>query len=331
MLSRVVLGSLLVASTAHTEPADGIAVAPDPVEDGTTHRAEGVLGTGGAGARYSLIGTTVYLELQAFGERDALGSKGAIAKLGLARVEALGIEHDLVAGVGYVQASTEPEQLAEQTMATHNPLLANKLRGGHRFLSAYINDTVRFIRGLDVTAGLVVEEWRNLGGDSTITYGSGPAMQIETPDVSELLIGPTLSMTGQLGDQLALQARTVPGARDIGPVLTLGRVVAQVKAVGYAKHGSGVATEASVQPLPSLLASIGYVRTTAVERAAVAMTFNSPRVATLTARYDTDANLDALAVRRIGAGISGFLGVEDALRERMFQVGVRGYFVSGTP
>ena len=329
MLSRFVLGaSLLLAGTAHADPTDrslDAVTKSGSTESNSQHRVDAIIGTGGAGARYRYVTESLAVELHAYGGSD---QSGVLAQVGLARFDSFGVEHDVVVGAGYSEGDPGT-QLTAPTMTTHTPLASR--RGEHRFLSAYINDTVRFIRGLDVTTGLVVEQWRNLGGDSTITYGSGPPMEVDTPDASYLL-EPTLSIRGEVTDSLSLVAQTYRGVEEVGPTLQRGRFGASVRAFDSDELGRGVATEASVQPVAPVIASVGYVQTPDVRRAIAAITYTDPRVVALTARYDSDSRLDALAVRRLRGSFSGFVGIADALGpERQLSVGVRGYFASGTP
>jgi len=321
VLSRVVVGSLFVATVARADNVES-----ETRENAPTHRAEGVLGTSGAGARYTLAGEGVYLDVAAFG---TAGEQGAAAKIGLARFEAFAIEHELVAGIGYVNASgddtiTKPDALPGESMIARNAY-AGRLRPSHRLLSAYINDTVRFIRGLDVTTGLVVEQWANLGGNSTITYGSGPPMDDETPDFAPFFL-PTLSVTGHVSERLALVARTYRGSYEAGPSIHAGRITLQTRAFTSDELGPGIAGEASVQPITPVIATVGYAQTTTQRRASAMLTYSDPRVIGLVARVDSERQLDALAVRRIAGSVSGFVGVEDVLRERYVSVGVRGSF-----
>lgn len=330
MQSRALLGaSLLVAGTAHAGPTqDGLDAVTKSgnVVDVRQHRVDGVIGTDGAGAQYRFVTDALALEVQAYGAADR---QGLLATVGLARFDSFGVEHDVVVGAGYNEGDAET-QFTAPVMSTHTPL-AGRLRGEHRFLSAYINDTVRFIRGLDVTTGLVVEQWKNLGGDSTITYGSGPPMDIDTPDVSYLL-APTLSVRGELDDTLSIIAQTYRGVEELGPTLQRGRFAASVRGFDSDELGRGIATEASVQPVQPVVASVGYLQTPDVRRAMATVTYSDPRFVALTARYDSDERLDALAVRRLHGAFSGFVGVADALGpERQLSIGVRGYFASGTP
>jgi hypothetical protein len=325
VLFRVVLGaSVLATGVAHADPTQeslDAVTATDQPADGTQHRVDGVLGTGGAGARYRLIGESVGLELQAYGSPQLHG----IAANGLLRFDALDLEHRVIVGAGYEEGTTTAEdQITAPTMTTHTPLAG--MRGQHRFLSAYINDTVRFIRALDVTTGLVVEQWRNLGGDSTITYGSGPPMDVDTPDFRYLL-APTVSVTGHLNDSVSLTAQTYRGVEEVGPTVQYGRWLARARAFDADELGRGVATEASVQAVAPVIATVGYVQTPSIRRAIAALTYSDPRIIGLTARYDSDKRLDALAVRRLRGAFNGFVGVADAFGSgRQVNLGVTGTF-----
>jgi hypothetical protein len=325
VLSRVALAiSLGIAATAHGEP-----------------RVEGVLGNGGVGARYLTIDEQMFVDVQATGELDRLS---AGIRVGVTQVRALDVDHTIVAGIAAIRASAGAEALSGE-MSTHTPLIARMHRRNHRFLGAYINDTVRFIRGLDITTGLVIEQWKNLGGDSTITYGSGPPMGAETPDTS-VLLAPTLGAALHVTDKLSLVAQTARGVQEIGPSVTSGRFTAQARAFRSDELGTGVLAEASVQPAAPLLATIGYARTATHQRATTLLTLTDANIATVTARFDTDSQIDALLVRRIGRGVSAFVGVENLLDRRtgaeggaesidasprLVHAGVRGYFATGTP
>jgi outer membrane receptor protein involved in Fe transport len=182
--------------------------------------------------RWRLARERYYVDVLAFGDRQRLklerpgaltaiptDSRGLSARAGLQRFHAFGAEHEVLAGVGFVQASGETsDDLRRDTMLTHTPMVARSLHGEHRFMTAYIDDTVRFIRGIDVTTSVVVEQWRNLGGDSTITYGSGPSMESETPDVSSLLVSPSLGVVGHVTDKVSLVGRSYRSLR--APTLT---------------------------------------------------------------------------------------------------------------
>jgi outer membrane receptor protein involved in Fe transport len=193
------------------------------------------------GGRWTHQGERVYVDLQTFGQRERLreerpriapdrssvllasehamplsirGGRGALKSR---RLRALGLDHELVFGGGLVLASGEQEDTITPSLdqPMHmTTMSARRIRGDHRFLDAYIEDTVRFIRTLDVSGGLVIEKWSNLGGSSSISYGtSDGGMEVDTPDVSKLLITPTFGMTGHLDDGVAITARGYRGLR----------------------------------------------------------------------------------------------------------------------
>lgn len=320
MLSRVVLASSLgLVATAHADEE---------------RRIEGVASNGGVGARYLQLDDRMFVDAQASGD---LEQQGATLRAGLTGVPLLGLDHSFSAGFSVVRAAAGDEPLAAGDMPTHSPITSHLHRKNHRFLSVYINDTVRFIRGLDVTTGLVVRQWRNLGGDSTITYGSGPPMVEDTP-YSSYLLAPTVSATAQVTESLALVAQTVAGTHEIGPSVTAGRVTAQARAFASPEVGAGAIGELSVQPVAPLVATIGYARTATLQRATTLLTFTDADILSVTARADTDAHLDALVARRIAGGVSAFVGVDNLLDRRatdaaprLVHAGLRGYFASGTP
>jgi hypothetical protein len=134
-------------------------------------------------------------------------------------------------------------------------------------------------------------------------------------------------VTGHINDSLSLTAQTYRGVEEVGPTLQRGRWLARARAFDSDELGRGVASEASVQPVGPVIATIGYVHTADVRRAIAAVTYTDPRVIGVTARYDSDARFDALAVRRLRGAFSGFVGVADALgAERQVNLGISGTF-----
>jgi outer membrane receptor protein involved in Fe transport len=191
------------------------------------------------GGRWTRSGARVYLDLQAFGEVERLHEErprilpdrssallasehsipltthGARAAIKSRRLHAFGADHELVLGGGLVLASGEAEATITPSLdtSTHMRMGSSRIRGDHRFLDAYIEDTVRFIRTLDVSGGLVIERWSNLGGDSRLAYGLGEPMDDQVPDVSQLLVSPSIGVTEHVTDQVALRARTYRNMR----------------------------------------------------------------------------------------------------------------------
>ena len=186
------------------------------------------------GGRWTRSGARAHLDLRVFGQVERLheerpriapdrssallasehdiplttyGARGAITSR---RLRALGGTHELVVGGGLLLASGEQEDTITPSldMPAHMSMVSRRIHGDHRFLDAYIEDTVRFIRTLDVSGGLVIERWSNLGGDSRIAYGLGDPMDDAVPDVSRLLVSPSFGVTEHVTEQVALHART---------------------------------------------------------------------------------------------------------------------------
>jgi iron complex outermembrane receptor protein len=87
-------------------------------------------------------------------------------------------------------------------------LARRRIRGDHRFLNAYIEDTVRFIRTLDVSGGLVIERWQHLGGGNTIAYGLDLPMETDVPVASHVLVSPSLGALQRIDDRVEVSVRT---------------------------------------------------------------------------------------------------------------------------
>jgi iron complex outermembrane recepter protein len=191
------------------------------------------------GGRWTRSGARAHLDLMAFGEVERLHEErprispdrssallasqhsipltthGARGSIRSRRIRAFGLDHDVVLGGGLVLASGEQEDTFAPSLESpeHMKMVSSRVRGDHRFLDAYIEDTVRFIRTLDVSGGLVIERWSNLGGDSRIAYGLGEPMDNEVPDVSQLLVSPSVGVTEHVTDRIALRARTYRNMR----------------------------------------------------------------------------------------------------------------------
>lgn len=202
------------------------------------------------GGRWTHQGEHAYIDLKAYGQNERLREerpriaadrssvllasehemplsvRGVRGSIKARRMHALGMDHELVFGGGVMLASGEQDDRITPSLdqPMHMTMASRRIRGDHRFLDAYIEDTVRFIRTLDVTGGLVIEKWSNLGGTSAIAYGLDSPMEIDTPDVTQLLVTPTLGMTGHLNDDVALRVR---GYRSLRPP-TLGEMYVPV-------------------------------------------------------------------------------------------------------
>jgi outer membrane receptor protein involved in Fe transport len=347
----------------------------------------------------------------------AVGTSTVGARLGYrsGRLRTVGIEHEFAAGLGYVRASgSTSDDDALDTNHMSAPLRATK--GEHRFLDAYLRDTVRVIESLDVSTGFVVDKWSYLNGTTGLRYGVFDEMELEYPEVNEIEFEPQLGALYRVDDHLALAARVgrdhrapslgelyrpilggdaataanpalVPEAiwsAEVGPQITAGaieartyvyrnevdRPIASIELPDGTRqrtnlgHGTltGLVTEASWRPAKAWLATVDYtfaaskltdaglagnrLAHTPRNRAIATLTYDNPRIATLTGavryvgrRYADAANtaslgayalVDAMAVRRIHGGLAGFVAVENLL-DRRYLAGPASLETFGAP
>lgn len=170
-----------------------------------------------SGARYGGTWRRGRLELNAYGERQRLreerlaqrydipmSTQGANASLRSGRLEVLGLDHEIVVGAGFDRSSgaTTTDELTAMAMSS----LRRTRRGDHRSFHAYVRDTLHVIGSLDLSGGFVVEDWRNLSAIETIHYGVDQNMDVHFPDVSHMLISPTIGGTYRVNDELAMHA-----------------------------------------------------------------------------------------------------------------------------
>jgi len=118
---------------------------------------------------------------------------GARARFTSRSVQAFALDHELSGDIDVMQAAgTASETDGDPDGVTHMNMLPRTKNGRHRFLSAYIHDTVRVIESLDVHGGFVFEHWRWLTNITSI-YGPDPgeSMDQDAPAlISSLLLGP---------------------------------------------------------------------------------------------------------------------------------------------
>jgi hypothetical protein len=287
-----------------------------------------------------------------------LASQGARVGFVPRRFRALRLDHELSFGGGVVLASGEQgEQLPtlnQSHMGTTVPT-RRLLHGDHRFLNAYIEDTIRFIRTLDVSGGLIIERWRYLGGDGTIAYGLDSPMDVHSPDVSALLLSPSFGAVQRLDDRFAVRVRTSrnlraptlgqlyrnewvgdrvtlanPGLRpetvwttQAGPELTAGTFVARA-AMFYSSIDQSIAIVESQRTNVGSSRLVG-VDTEAAWRpsrawlATVAYTFSASRITESGAYSHLEGNELALSPRHLGRAQLTF----DAGRSASLTGGVR--------
>ena len=133
---------------------------------------------------------------------------GARARMTSRRVQALDLDHEIGLGVGVTSASTiGEEQELDPEMSTHMQLLQRTRRGHHRFLSAYISDTIRVIESLDMHGGFVFEHWRWLSSAPPLYSSDEAQMDRDGRElVSFLLYGPRLGATYRVNRELTFAA-----------------------------------------------------------------------------------------------------------------------------
>ena len=159
-------------------------------------------------------------ELHAFGEQSQVHDTSAAAThdlgtsthsigVGFAsrRVQALGLDHELGAGIYVVQAAGDAEADDGADTDAHMRMVRTR-HGRHRFLSAYIHDTVRVIETLDVHGGFVFEHWRWLSNIAPLGgRDAGENMDADTGQVlSQILLDPTVGAVYRVGPDIALVA-----------------------------------------------------------------------------------------------------------------------------
>ncbi len=344
-------------------------------------------------------------------------SLGANASVRTGRLELLGMSHELVVGANFERTSgeTTTEDAAAENVVMPMPQTRRSRHGDHRFLEAYMNETLHVIESLDLSGGFIIEDWRSLSAIETIHYGVEQNMDVKFPDISDMQVSPQLGALYRVDDQLSLRANgyrrmrtptsselyqpivldgTLTAANpalrpestwgaEVGPELNAGKIEARAVAfynivespitsvatadgmrertnLGGARV-TGIETEASWRPAKPWLATVSYTFSNSVvtdpgfagkrlaqmprQRASAMLTYDSPRLATLTGalryvdRQYVDASntsalsaytlIDAIAARKIKRGIAGFVGVENLLDRRY--IGQYGIDTQGAP
>ncbi len=248
------------------------------------------------------------LELEATGENVALADTRDTGTLDLAtdayslragvasrRVQALGLFHELSAGVGLVQASGTAIERDLDAEGDHMEIVPTRRHGRQRFLSAYIHDTIRVIDSLDVHGGFVFEHWRWLTNIPPLgSHDFGENMDGGTSEVISALFGPRLDAVFRVNPDLAIQATayrrlrpptwqqlmrpvqngdvvTRPGelraervtGGEVGPMLSTGAVDAH--AVAYWQEVDAPIAEVTVSDALRETTNLGHAREAGVE------------------------------------------------------------------
>lgn len=165
------------------------------------------------------------------------------------RLAAFGLDHELGAGITLARASgdTSEAELVPD-MPTRIEWLAPKRRGKHRFLSAYIHDTLRVIESLDIGGGFVFEHWRWLTTMQPLPRSGEEQMDVEATAMVGSLLGPRLDALFRITPELGVTAnayrrlRTPSWHQRMRPVLehglrTAGRTDLRAETVTGAEAG----------------------------------------------------------------------------------------------
>jgi iron complex outermembrane receptor protein len=116
-----------------------------------------------------------------------------------------GIDHELVLGASFTATSGATSDDDEDDV-NHMGVLERERRSDHRFLEAYLKDTLHVIETLDVNGGFVFDDWRNLSAIETIRYGTDEAMDVHAPSLEEMHFSPQLGAVYRATDHVALRA-----------------------------------------------------------------------------------------------------------------------------
>ena len=119
------------------------------------------------------------------------------------RVPLGSIEHELVVGASFTAASGATSDSHDPN---HMAVLKRERRSDHRFLEAYLKDTLHVIETLDVSGGFVFDDWRNLSAIETIRYGTEEAMDVHAPSLEDMHFSPQLGGVYRATDHIALRA-----------------------------------------------------------------------------------------------------------------------------
>jgi len=184
-------GPFAVELDGHTEGREGL----------THHDANGRARVGNANARLEAIGDYNVLEqgalsltTRSYGARGLLLSKST---------RVLGLDHELGLGGGAVELAGDVTD-DDPEMEPHGKSLRT-LRGKHRYIDAYIHDTIRVIEQLDIRGGFVFEHWKWLTSYHPRHDDNEMAEEIAVPEATEAVLSPRVSAIYRVDDQIALR------------------------------------------------------------------------------------------------------------------------------
>lgn len=213
------------------------------------------------------------------------------------RLAALGLDHELGAGITIVRASGDSSEAeVDPNMMTRVEWLAPKRRGKHRFLGAYIQDTLRMIESLDIGGGFVFEHWRWLTTMQSLGDSDEERMDVETTAADGSQLGPRLDALYRLTPELGLTAHAYRRLRTPGWRQHMRPVIAR-----------GVRTAASTDLRPETVtgAELGPLLSTGSFEAQATVYWNEIRAPIATVTVDgaqrTITNLDHARERGLTA------------------------------
>lgn len=145
---------------------------------------------------------------------------GANASIRSGRLELLGLDHELVVGANFERTSgtTTTEDAAAENVSMPMAMPRRSRHGDHRFLEAYMNDTLHVIESLDLSGGFIIEDWRSLSAIETIHYGVEQNMDVKYPDITDMQVSPQLGALYRVDDHISLRASSYRRMRT--PTLT---------------------------------------------------------------------------------------------------------------
>jgi outer membrane receptor protein involved in Fe transport len=156
------------------------------------------------------FGDTQRLDEERLGRRYEIptSSLGANASVRSGRLYLLGMSHELVIGANFERTSgtTTTEDTAAESTSMPMAMTRRSRHGDHRFLEAYMNDTLHVIESLDLSGGFIIEDWRSLSAIETIHYGVEQNMDVHFPDVSDMQFSPQVGALYRVDDHLSVRA-----------------------------------------------------------------------------------------------------------------------------
>ncbi|HUS31242.1 MAG TPA: TonB-dependent receptor [Kofleriaceae bacterium] len=120
------------------------------------------------------------------------------------RIDLGNLDHELVIGASFTSTSGMSTDTSEDLM--HMGVLQRERRSDHRFLQAYLKDTLHVIETLDVSGGFVFDDWRNLSAIETIRYGTDEQMDVHAPHIEDMHFSPQLGALYRATDHIAVRA-----------------------------------------------------------------------------------------------------------------------------